>query len=107
MAALLPHKPKTLSSAELYGHMADLSFRLGWFRKESGQMRYFEIGEMGDRGSQYMGVERLVEMNSSEPQEGMRSAFLFTPSGTFGVKKEMQFCFAGMLLVSYKSKQTQ
>ncbi|OHE90715.1 hypothetical protein CORC01_13997 [Colletotrichum orchidophilum] len=72
-AAHLPPSPEMLSSDELHGQMAGLSFRLGWFRRERDQTRHFTIGVMGDGDFNFMGVRRSVKktLEATSSQESV------------------------------------
>ncbi|TQN69227.1 hypothetical protein CSHISOI_06281, partial [Colletotrichum shisoi] len=57
-SAHLPPSTELLSQKELHGQMSDVSFRLGWFRRESDQTRHYTIGVMDDGEFNFMGVRR-------------------------------------------------
>ncbi|KAK6211704.1 hypothetical protein QIS74_10968 [Colletotrichum tabaci] len=65
-SAHLPPSTELLSQKELHGQMSDVSFRLGWFRRECDQTRHYTIGVMDDGEFNFMGVRRTVRREKTD-----------------------------------------
>ncbi|GKT49529.1 uncharacterized protein ColSpa_09710 [Colletotrichum spaethianum] len=62
----LPPNTELLSTKELHGQMSDVSFRLGWFRREWDQTRHYTIGVMDDGEFNFMGVRKTVNREKTD-----------------------------------------